>query len=147
MVISSTAFKNMSPIPDEFTCNGDGTNPPLTIEGIPEETQSLALIMEDPDAPRGTFDHWLVFNIIPEITEIIPNYTPEGAVVIPNSAGKLEYMGPCPPPGKPHRYFFKVYALDVMLEPVLISDKPSLLAAMEGHTLGKAELVGLYGKP
>lgn len=135
----------MERLPDEFTCKGEGINPPLIIEGVPEETQSLAIIVEDPDAVRGTWDHWILYNIVPGATEIGPDSKPEGGIEVTNSFGDPEYGAPCPPPGKVHRYFFKAFALDVMLDENVVMDKPSLLIAMEGHILAKADLVGTYG--
>jgi len=146
MNISSPAFQANERIPDEYTCQGENINPPLTISGAPEETQSLALIVEDPDAPAGTFDHWLVFNIDSTVTEIGPGSIPPNGIQVVNGFGQLEYGGPCPPAGPDHRYFFKIYALGAMLDPNLITDKPSLLAAMQGHTLASAELIGLYSR-
>lgn len=146
MQITSRAFENNQKIPAEFTCEGNDINPPLTIHDVPEETQSLALIMDDPDTPTGTWDHWIVYNIEPTVTEIAPNSIPAQGTQIINSFRKLDYGGPCPPPGPQHRYFFKVYALDTMLDSSLINDKPSLLSAMQGHILTSAELIGLYSR-
>jgi Raf kinase inhibitor-like YbhB/YbcL family protein len=138
--ISSPSFKHLDLIPDEFTCKGSGTNPALVIAGIPEGTKSLALIMEDPDAPGKIFDHWIVWNI-PILSKIDANSVPgiEGV----NGKGKLGYTGPCPPSGT-HRYFFKVYCLDTMLNVKKGSDKSALQKAMEHHIVAYGELIGLY---
>jgi Raf kinase inhibitor-like YbhB/YbcL family protein len=112
------------------------------VDGIPEETKSLALILEDPDAPAGTFDHWVVWNISPS-SNIIGEHTSQGVEGI-NTAQVHGYHGPCPPPGKPHRYIFKVYALDMELGLGAASYKRDLEGAMKGHILAKGELIGLY---
>ncbi len=146
MTITSPAFKNFERIPKDYTCDGEDINPPLDFSDIPEETQSLVLIVDDPDAPFGTWDHWIVTNIDPTTTGVAPNSVPAGGTQIMNSFGKLEYGGPCPPPGKDHRYFFKLYALDTLLDASSIQDKPTLLAFMKNHTLASSELVGLYSR-
>src|SRR5512137_619908 len=111
LILTSPAFKNNQTIPIKYTSNGP--NPPLTIEGIPEATKSLALILDDPDAPRGTFDHWIIWNIPPTQNKIAENTSPgiEGL----NSAQENRYIGPYPPPGKPHHYIFRIYAVDKQL--------------------------------
>lgn len=142
MKLSSPAFKHNASIPLKFTCQGEGVNPALVIENIPEKTQSLALIVDDPDAPRKTFVHWVVYDI-PVIGRIEENSVPgkQGA----NDAGGINYVGPCPPTGR-HRYFFKIYALDKALNLKEGISKPSLESAMRGHILDQAELIGLYEK-
>jgi len=142
LTVKSAAFENQQPIPSKYTCDGDDVNPPLTIEGAPPETKTLALIVEDPDATRGTFDHWVVWDISPA-GKIAENSVPgtEGL----NSAGERGYMGPCPPSGT-HRYFFKVYALDTKLCLKLDARKRDVEKAMENHVLAKGELVGLYSR-
>ncbi len=141
LTVKSPAFENNKLIPAKYTCDGDEVNPPLTIEGIPQGTQMLALIIDDPDAPRGTFDHWIVWGI-PPTSKIEENSVPgiEGL----NSAGQRSYMGMCPPSGT-HRYFFKVYALDakLVLSPSS-TRKKDLEKAMQSHILAKGELIGLY---
>ena len=144
MEISSSIFFNDQLIPSKYTCDGESINPPLNFFGVPEETKSLVLIMDDPDAPAGVWAHWLVWNIPPEINEIIEGFTPKGANEGVTSSGKTGYEGPCPPFGA-HRYFFKLYALDTKLD--LISEKITknvLEQAMENHILARAELVGRY---
>ncbi len=141
LVVTSPVFENNKIIPRKYSCDGQEINPPLTIEGIPEETTTLALIVDDPDAPRGTFDHWIVWNISPK-SKIEENSVPgtEGM----NSAGQRSYIGMCPPSGT-HRYFFKVYALGVKLElKPEQTKKKDLEKAMQGHILAKGELIGLY---
>ncbi len=143
MKITSSAFENNQQIPLKYTCDGQDINPPLEISEVPKETKSLVLIVDDPDAPMGTWVHWLVWNIDPSIAKIEENSMPQGAVQGQNSFGKAPYGGPCPPSGT-HRYFFKVYALDIKLELDSSADKNALESAMEGHILDKAELIGLY---
>jgi hypothetical protein len=142
MIVKSSAFENGHPIPLEYSCDGKDISPPLSWEKIPPQTRSLALIVEDPDAPRGTFDHWLAWNIAADSGKL------PAAVPLPfqgrNGFHVDSYRGPCPPRGKAHRYFFRLYALDVELDLPSGSDKDALLKAMEGHILGQAELMGRY---
>ena len=140
LTVKSPAFENNKLIPSKYTCDGEEVSPPLTVEGIPEKTKSLALIMEDPDAPAGLFIHWLVWNIPPS-NEIQENSVPgtEGL----NTNKKNSYHGPCPPGGT-HRYYFKVYALDTHLNIGAFSEKEVLENAMQNHILAHGELIGLY---
>jgi Raf kinase inhibitor-like YbhB/YbcL family protein len=140
LTVKSPAFENNKLIPSKYTCDGEEVSPPLTVEGIPEKTKSLALIMEDPDAPAGLFIHWLVWNI-PPTNEIQENSVPgtEGL----NTNKKNCYHGPCPPGGT-HRYYFKVYALGTHLNLGAFSDKEVLENAMQNHILAHGELIGLY---
>jgi Raf kinase inhibitor-like YbhB/YbcL family protein len=140
--ISSSAFENEGLIPSKYTCDGQEINPPLFVENIPEGTQALAIIVEDPDAPKGTFDHWLVWNIPPE--RIIEENRIPG-MSGKNSSGKTGYHGPCPPSGY-HRYYFYVYALDQSLDLEGGSDKKMLQAAMQPHILAEGTLMGKYKK-
>lgn len=140
--VSSKVFSAGEEIPSRYTCDGEDVNPPLTIGKLPDKTQSLALIVEDPDAPMGTWDHWLVWNIPPtgEISEdSIPGT--EGK----NSFHKHHYGGPCPPSGT-HRYFFKIYALDSQLDLGADTDKEALEKAMVNKILGRGEIMCLYSK-
>jgi Raf kinase inhibitor-like YbhB/YbcL family protein len=139
--VKSPVFENSKFIPVKYTCDGADVNPPLTIEGVPEGTKTLVLIVDDPDAPMGTFDHWIVWNIPPTTRKIEENTVPgtEGM----SSYRKHAYGGPCPPYGT-HRYFFKVYALDTQLDLKSNSTKKDVEKAMEGHILAEGELVGLY---
>jgi len=143
MKISSFAFENNSPIPSKYTCDGQDINPPLEIEDIPEEAQSLVLVVDDPDAPIGTFLHWLVFNINPDVSLIEENSLPSGAVQGRNGFGKESYGGPCPPFGE-HRYFFKIYALDKKLDLLSGSRLKEVEGAIQDHILDQAQLIGLY---
>ncbi|MEM2914136.1 MAG: YbhB/YbcL family Raf kinase inhibitor-like protein [Candidatus Bathyarchaeia archaeon] len=140
LTVMSPVFENNGFIPAKYTCDGDDVNPPLKIEGLPSGTQSLVLIVDDPDAPMGTWDHWIVWNIKP-LEKIEENSVPgiEGL----NSFNKHSYGGPCPPSGA-HRYYFKVYALDTKLNLNPNSRKKDVEKAMEGHILAKGEIVGRY---
>jgi Raf kinase inhibitor-like YbhB/YbcL family protein len=142
LIVESPDFNQNGHIPLQYTCDGENINPPVNISNIPEGTKTLALILEDPDAPNGTFTHWLLWNIYPG--DPITEKTSLGTSGI-NSFGKTGYGGPCPPSGT-HRYYFKVYALDRELSIVAGEDKNSLLEAMEGHILATGELVGRYSR-
>src|SRR4030095_6599649 len=143
MKISSKAFGNGREIPTQYTCEGEDRSPPLQISDVPAGAKTLALICDDPDAPAGTWVHWSAWHINPQLKEI-----PEDAKL--NSQGKndfrnIGYGGPCPPKGHgPHRYFFKLYALDLILPLKPGSSKADLEKAMEGHILAKAELMGTF---
>jgi Raf kinase inhibitor-like YbhB/YbcL family protein len=140
MKITSPVFAHNQYIPKKYSGEGDDVNPPLVIENIPVGTKSLALIVDDPDAPRGTWVHWVVFNI--SMTNKIDEDSVPGTLGITNS-GKNAYHGPYPPSGT-HRYFFKIYALDELLDLNEGVDKYTLEKSMHGHILGSAELIGLY---
>ncbi|HEY8512532.1 MAG TPA: YbhB/YbcL family Raf kinase inhibitor-like protein [Cyclobacteriaceae bacterium] len=142
LTITSTAFNQRGRIPRKYTCDGDNVNPPLTIEGTPTNAKSLVLIVDDPDAPGGTWDHWVVWDI-PPVTEILENSVPGTQGM--NDSGRERYSGPCPPPGT-HRYFFKVYALDTLLGLDASSTKHAVEEAMKGHILAKGELMGTYSR-
>ncbi len=142
MTLSSPDFHNNEFIPKKFSCQGKDVNPALIIDGIPDGAKSLALIVDDPDAPMGTWVHWVVFNI-PVVSQIEEDSIPGEQAM--NSFGRENYGGPCPPSGT-HRYFFKIYALDTEFEPKHIKDKASLEESMESHILDSAELVGLFKK-
>jgi len=141
--IESQVFENNSYIPQKYTCDGENINPPLKISDIPKETQSLILIVDDPDAPMKTFLHWLVWNINPNTSLIEENALPNGAIEGKNDFGEKKYKGPCPPFGT-HRYFFKIYALDTKLDLEENANINEVKKAMERHILDKAELIGLY---
>lgn len=145
MKIESSAFAANQSIPQQFTCDGENVNPPLKISGIPAGTKSLVLIVDDPDAPAGTWIHWLVWNIAPDTGQVEQNSVPAGAMEGTTSFGKPGYGGPCPPSGT-HRYFFKLYALDTSLGLTNQTTVADLEAAMKGHVLEQAELVGRYGR-
>jgi len=149
--LTSPAFESGGPIPRKYTCDGERTtNPPLAIHDIPNGTQSLVLIMEDPDVPRavkpdGMFDHWVLFNIPPFIQKI-PEGESSGLQGL-NGRGEHAYTGPCPPPDhepSEHRYFFRLYALDKELELPYGVSKKDVFAAMEGHMIAETELMGRY---
>jgi len=147
--IKSPAFQEGGAIPAKYTCKGEDLSPPLDWSGVPEGTKSLALICDDPDAPMMTWVHWVIYNIPPEETGI-----KEGALKEKNLANgamqgitdfrRIGYGGPCPPPGGPHRYYFKLYALDSRLELEPGASKKTLLKAMEGHILAEARLMGKF---
>lgn len=140
LVVTSPAFQNKGFIPSKYTCDGDDVNPPLRIEGIPDGARSLVLVIDDPDAPMGTWDHWVVWGI-PATGEIEENSVPgiEGL----NSSGRRSYGGPCPPSGT-HRYFFKAYALDTELKLNASSRKRDVEKAIKDHVIAEGELIGLY---
>ena len=143
LLINSSAFENNSHIPVKYTCDGSNINPPLTIEGIPAETKTLVLIVDDPDCPTGTFDHWIVWNISPTTRKIGENTIPGTEGI--SSYRKHAYGGPCPPYGT-HRYFFKVYALDTQLDLKSNSTKKDVEKVMENHILAEGRLIGLYSR-
>jgi len=144
MELRSPAFEDGGRIPSAHTCDGADTSPALRISGVPEGAAALALVMDDPDAPGGTFDHWLVWNIPPGTSEIPEGTEPEG-VQGRTDFGKLGYGGPCPPGGT-HCYRFKLYALDTQLDLREGARKAELEAAMEGHILAQSVLQGTYSR-
>jgi len=146
--LKSSAFKQGETIPLKYTCDGDNVNPLLEIHGVPEGTKSFALVVDDPDATRGTpWDHWILWNIHPKVRYISEDSIPEGTVLGKTSFGKMKYGGPCPPRGSgPHRYVFQLYALDTLLDLPEGATKEELQAAMKGHELEKTALVGLYAR-
>ncbi len=153
MQISSSSFTQQGQIPEKFTCEGTDTSPPLAWSGVPPSAKSLALIVDDPDAPdpaapKMTWVHWVLYNVPPQTTSLgegASTKLPQGARVGLNDWKKPGYGGPCPPIGR-HRYFFKLYALDVVLPDLGKTSKADLLKAMQGHVVGSAELVGTYEK-
>ena len=149
--ISSDAFENGSSIPTEYTCDGDDRSPALLWKDLPEGTRSIALIVDDPDAPGKTWVHWVIYNIPADstgLTTAVPKNKSldDGSLQGKNDFGKIGYNGPCPPPGKPHRYFFKVYALDTTLSLTSGATKSQVEAAMSGHILAQGEMIGKYGR-
>lgn len=147
--IESSAFKPQEKIPREYTCEGENLSPPLRWTGPPEGTKSFALIADDPDAPIGTWVHWVVYNIPSETLEFGAGIPKDQALSDGTQQGmtdfrKVGYSGPCPPPGPGHHYSFKVYALNAMLNPSTGLTKVDFLVAAHGHILAQAELVGLY---
>ena len=145
MFILSPAFLNGNQIPDKYGCHGQDINPPLEFSGVLQETKSLVLIVDDPDAPSGDWVHWLVFNINPQIAGISENAIPAGATVGLNSFGNEIYEGPCPSSGT-HRYHFKLYALDTFLNLSASAEKSDVLLAMDKHILTQADLMGTYSR-
>jgi len=151
--LSSSAFTDGAEIPADHTCSGKDLSPPLAWTDPPEGTVQLALICNDPDAPSGDWVHWVIYAIVPQTRELPQGVAvtakvlePEGALQGVNDFKEIGYRGPCPPPGKPHRYVFTLYALGaaVTLEPG--ATKAKLLEAAEGKILGQAELTGLYAR-
>lgn len=148
--LSSTAFEHESSIPERYTCDDEDISPDLSWSDLPDGTSSLVLIMDDPDAPAGTWVHWVLFNIpatVARLEESVPDdeRLPSGAVHGQNSWGDLGYGGPCPPSGT-HRYFFRLYALDENLDLGPGATKEQVLSAMKDHILGEAELMGRYSR-
>ena len=149
--VTSEAFQEGGTIPRAHTCDGADESPPLAWAGVPEECKSLALIADDPDAPMGTWVHWVLYNL-PADTRNLPEGVSmkrtleNGASQGKTDFGRIGYGGPCPPSGKPHRYDFKVYALDVKLNLSPGATKEQLLRAMEGHILAQGQLMGKYGR-
>lgn len=147
MKLESSAFSANGLIPSEYTCDGKNISPPLAWTEVPTATKSLALIVDDPDAPRGTFVHWVVYNLPATLTGLPAHVTQQtnlsSGLQGKNDFSSLGYGGPCPPSGT-HRYFFKLYALDQTLALPAGASKPQVLAAAEGHILASAELMGRY---
>ena len=149
--LTSSAFAAGGTIPRLHTCDGDDVSPPLAWSGAPAGTKSLALLCDDPDAPRGTWVHWVLFDLDPGLTEL-PAALPRtaavagGAVQGKNDFGKLGYGGPCPPRGPAHRYFFRLLALDRQLGLPAGATMREVLTAAEGHILARTELMGRYGR-
>lgn len=145
MKLSSPAFKEGGAIPAKYTCDGTDLIPPLAISDVPEAAKSLALVMDDPDAPVGTWDHWILWNLPPDTREIVEGKEP-GVPHGLNSWKRKNWGGPCPP-DREHRYFFKLYALDVVLDLPDGVTKARLESAMKGHVLAEARLMGRYKRP
>lgn len=143
--ISSPAFDDGGTIPVRYTADGADVSPPLLVAGVPERAASLALIMDDPDAPMGTWVHWVLWNIPPDVADIPEASVPEGAEEGGNSWGNVEYGGPAPPSGT-HRYVFKLYALGTTLDLPAGTDKAGVLGAMQGRVVAEAQLVGTYSR-
>jgi hypothetical protein len=141
--ISGSVFKNGGEIPKKYTCDGENVNPPLQFENVPAKAKSLALVFDDMDAPRGSYVHWILWNIHPNTKEIKENSVPEGAVEGMNDFKRHHYGGPCPP-RRAHKYVFKIYALDSPLHLNPNSTKTDLEKTMEGHVLAQTQLMGVY---
>jgi Raf kinase inhibitor-like YbhB/YbcL family protein len=148
--VVSTAFQEGGAIPVQYTCDDANISPPLRWGGIPKNSRSLALICEDPDAPSGVFVHWVIFNLPPivaDLSEAVPTteeLVESGAVQGRNDFKNIGYDGPCPPPGKPHRYFFRLYALDVKLDLEPGASRQEFERAAKGHILAEGRLMGTY---
>ena len=150
MNLSSTSFQDGLQIPAKFTCSGAGISPQLAWTAPPAKTASLALIVTDPDAPRGTWVHWVLYNLPAAGTRALPeglpalDQLPDGALQGRNDFGKIGYGGPCPPPGSPHHYVFTLYALDAKLNLPVGATRAQVEAAMQGHILASGRLVGMF---
>lgn len=149
MQLTSSAFENQGKIPAKYTCDGANINPPLTIANVPESAKSLVLIMEDPDVPKklrkdGMWDHWIIFNIPPNLREIQEGREPPGIHGLGTSEN-LDYFGPCPP-DREHRYFFKLYALNAELKLLQKVTKKEVEIAMKEYIIAQAELMGRYAR-
>lgn len=147
--LTSSAFGEGEPIPQRYTCDGEDISPPLTWTAPPEGADSLALIMDDPDAPIGTWVHWVLFNIPPDarsLSEDVPaqEQLPDGSLHGNNSWRRPGYGGPCPPSGSTHRYVFTLYALDTSLDLTAGANKKAVLKALQGHVLAETQLTGEY---
>lgn len=145
----SPAFAEGQPIPARFTCDGQDISPPLKWSGLPEGARALALIADDPDALAGTWVHWVLYNLPATVSELPEGLTAaerlsNGALQGRNDFRRLGYGGPCPPRGRPHRYFFKLYALDAELGLGPGASKPDVVRTMQGHLLAEGQLVGTY---
>ncbi len=155
MKITSPAFDANSAIPRQYTCDGEDLSPALHWSGVPDNSVSLVVIMDDPDAPPGTWVHWVLYDLpgdasglpegVPEV-ERLEDGAAHGLCWGVDSFNRVGYHGPCPPPGAPHRYFFKLYALDTRLGLSPRATKSEVLEAMKGHVLAEAELMGTYGR-
>ena len=145
MKITSSVFENNNKIPSKYTCDGENINPPLNFIDVPKNTKSLVLLMDDPDAPMGTFVHWVVFSINSEEKQINEDFVPSGSIQGKNTVGNDKYIGPCPPSGT-HRYFFKLYALSSDLDLDKNAGKEQVEEAMKNNIIEKSELIGLYKK-
>ena len=145
LTVTSSAFSDGGKIPKKYTCDDSNVSPPLRIEKLPKAVKSLALIVDDPDAPGRTWTHWLVWNIDPKATEIGENSVPQDAVQGTSDFGSARYGGPCPPSGS-HRYYFRAFALDAVLSLPSSATKSAVEKAMAGHIIAKGSLMGTYSR-
>jgi Raf kinase inhibitor-like YbhB/YbcL family protein len=141
--VTSSAFSEGQSIPEKYTCDGQNVSPPIKWSGASEKTKSIAIICEDPDAPSGTFSHWVLYDL-PGSTKELAEGSSGGGKEGVNGFGKKGYGGPCPPPGPAHRYFFRIYALDTESLSNAGSSKENITAAMQGHILAQRQLMGRY---
>jgi len=149
MKLKSSDFADQQPIPARYTGEGENVSPPLSWEEVPPGTKSLALICDDPDAPGGVFTHWIIFNIPPDRSDLPEavdkdSRLPDGSRQGNTSYGRSGYSGPHPPPGKPHRYYFSLYALDQMLNLEAGASRQQVLEAIQGHIRASTQLMGIY---
>lgn len=149
--LTSTAFQQGQPVPPEYTADGENKSPPLKWSEPPEATKSFALVCEDPDAPKGTFTHWVAFNLPAEsreLAEAVPKEPslPNGTVQGTSGMGHIGYAGPAPPPGKPHHYYFKLYALDTPLDLQAGASLADVRSAIRGHVVAETQLMGTYAR-
>lgn len=153
--ITSSAFTQGETIPKKYTCDGADLSPALRWDNPPEGTMAYALVMDDPDAPPGTWVHWVVYDLPADLKgleegvlkkELLENGARQGLCWGVSDFDRVGYFGPCPPPGKPHRYYFKLYALDRLLDLPPRATKPMLERAMKGHILAQAQLMGQFGR-
>jgi len=145
MKLTSSAFANEEKISVIYTCDGQKIHPPFSISGIPDGTKSLAMIVDDPDAPAGTFTHWIIWNIDPTAVDITAGQVPQRSIEGINSAGSTGYVPPCPPSGS-HRYFFTLFAVDTTIGLDGKSKKADLENAMKGHIIEQTNLIGTFGR-
>lgn len=150
LTLTSSAFENGGAIPEQYTCTGHNESPALQWTGVPGATRSLTLILDDPDAPMGTFVHWVVYNLSPTAKGLPKRMSATASVADSdqgvNGRGEIGYTGPCPPPGKPHHYHFRLYALDQKLQLKGGATAYQVETAIKGHVLGSAELVGIFAR-
>jgi Raf kinase inhibitor-like YbhB/YbcL family protein len=151
MQITSSQFDHEGVIPSKYTCDGENINPPIKIHEVPEQAKTLVLLMDDPDVPTsiredGMWDHWVLFNIPPETKYINENSVPPEAVSGVNTGKASGYGGPCPP-DREHRYYFKLYALDIVIDLDDTATKADVESAMQGHIIARSELMGRYNRP
>lgn len=149
ITLSSTAFAHGQPIPDEYTCEGADISPPLKWLGVPAEAKSLAIVCDDPDAPSGTWTHWILYGLPADVKSLPAGVRPvakppTGGRQAKNSFGRIGYGGPCPPAGRAHRYFFRIYALDGNISVPATVSLQELDRAMQGHILASGKLMGIY---
>ncbi|MEX0599485.1 MAG: YbhB/YbcL family Raf kinase inhibitor-like protein [Rhodothermales bacterium] len=148
--VRTGAFDSGTALPDKYTCEGENVSPPFTLDHVPDAAKTLAIIVDDPDAPRKTFVHWVLFNVpasatdLPENLDIEADLPPGDALEGVNDFGDMGYGGPCPPPGADHHYQFRFYALDTPLDVAQGATKKQVTQAMDGHVLAEAEVVGTY---
>lgn len=143
--VTSSAFSQGQLIPKQYTCDGANINPPLALSGIPTNAKNVVIIMDDPDAPSGTWTHWVTWNISPDTKEIKSGIKPIGSIVGNNDFGESSYEGPCPPSGT-HHYFFRIYALDIKVQLTPDFKRKNLEQEMSGHVVASGELMGKYSR-